>query len=146
MKEYVLSIISIGTALDALGLICHERYKKITGSALGLLLILVVILPLPKIVQNLGESLKFEVFDIDVSSGEFNKTAFEEGISLFVAEKFSLKQADVEVEVISFSSSEMRAERIIITLTGSAAIADNKKIRQTLEELDLGAVEVKIEI
>ena len=40
----------------------------------------------------------------------------------------------------------MRAERIIITLTGYAAMADNKKIRQTVEKLDLGAVEVKIEI
>lgn len=146
MKEYVLSIISIGTALDALGLICHERYKKITSSAMGILLILVVILPLPEILQDLGETLKFEVSDIDMSSQEFSKVAFEEGISLFVAERFSLKQADVEVEAISFSSSEMRAERIIITLTGSATIADNKKIRQTLEELDLGAVEVKIEI
>lgn len=146
MKEYVLSIISIGIALDALGLICHEKYKKITSSAMGILLILVVILPLPEILQDLGESFKFEAPDIDTSSQEFSKMAFEEGISTFVAERFSLKPDDVEVEAISFSSGEMRAERIIITLTGYAAMADNKKIRQTVEKLDLGAVEVKIEI
>ena len=55
MKEYLFSIIGLGAALDALGLICNEKYKKITKSVLSILLIAAVAIPLPGLIRDLGD-------------------------------------------------------------------------------------------
>ena len=64
----------------------------------------------------------------------------------YIAERFSLRRDEVGVEAVAFSPSDMRAEKIIVTLTGAAALADNKKIRKVINDLNLGVAEVKIEI
>ena len=146
MKEYLFLIVALCGALDLLLLVGNDKYKKITDSTIGVLMILVIALPLPKVFGELKNDFELEKFDSVEDADEFGKSSFEMGIKEYIAGEFSLSRDDVSVEAIGFSSSEMRAERIIITLTGGGILSDNKKIERAVKSLELGAVEVKFEI
>ena len=146
MKEYLFLIVALCGALDLLLLVGNDKYKKITDSALGVLMILVIALPLPKVFDELKNDFELENFDSAGDADEFGKSSFEMGIKEYIAGEFSLSRDDVSVEAIGFSSSEMKAEKIIITLTGGGILSDNKKIERAVKSLELGAVEVKFEI
>ena len=109
-------------------------------------MILVIALPLPKVFDELKNDFELENFDSAGDADEFGKSSFEMGIKEYIAGEFSLSRDDVSVEAIGFSSSEMKAEKIIITLTGGGILSDNKKIERAVKSLELGAVEVKFEI
>ncbi len=145
MKEYLMGAVVLIFAVDMLGILAHEKYKEITEAALGVVLTLALILPLPKLVSEIGNKIRFP--EIESTEGEdIYLLSFEEGIAEFVVGKFGVPREEIEVEAIGFSQGGMRAEKIVITLHGTAALADYKKIGREVEELSLGEVEVKIEI
>ena len=145
MKEYLFSVVISAVVLDAVCLIANEKYKKITEVAISVILVLSIILPLPGLIEKIGESIKLEEA-VDGEESEFYKLSFEDGIRQYISEKFSLSPANIEVEAVGFSVDEMRAERILITLKGTASLVYNKRIKKAVDELGLGEAEVKIEI
>ena len=83
----------------------------------------------------------------EISEGEdICLSAFEEGVSHYISEKWELKAEDVQVEAISFSREEMKAKKILVTLHGRAVFVDYKRMEKELSGLGIGEVEVKIEI
>lgn len=145
MKEYLLFIIVLAAVLDLLLHFSNEKFKDISQGALGLILILAILLPLPGIYKKISGELQFsspEIFEGD----DICLSAFEEGIAQYLTDRWGLKREDVEVEAVGFLREEMRAEKILISLHGKAALSDYKRIEKELSELGLGEVEVKIEI
>ncbi len=145
MKEYLLLIIVLAAVLDLLLHFSNEKFKDISQGALGLILILAILLPLPGIYKKISGELQFS--SPEISEGDdICLSAFEEGIAQYLSDRWGLKREDVEVEAVGFLREEMRAEKILISLHGKAALSDYKRIEKELSELGLGEVEVKIEI
>ena len=145
MGEYLLSLISLAIVFDVLEYLSAEKYKGITRAALGLLLTVAVIAPIPGLIADIKGDLVFS--DVgDLQGDDIRLAAFSEGIASYIASEFDLSADDVSIEVIEFDPTEMRAEKILITLSGRAAIANYKQIESAVDKLDLGDAEVKIEI
>ena len=145
MKEYLLLIIVLAAVLDLLLHFSNEKFKDISQVALGLILILAILLPLPGIYKKISGELQFS--SPEISEGDdICLSAFEEGLAQYLSDRWGLKREDVEVEAVGFLREEMRAEKILISLHGKAALSDYKRIEKELSELGLGEVEVKIEI
>ena len=145
MREYLFAVAGLAVVLDFLALISNEKCKKITEAALSIILILAVVLPLPGLIKDFGEFINIEENGEEVSS-ELYQLSFEDGIREYLADKFALSKNDIEVEAVGFLPEKMTAERILITLRGSAVLADNKRIRSAVNDLEIGEAEVKIEI
>ena len=145
MKEYLFLIIVLAAVLDLLLHFSNEKFKDISQGALGLILILAILLPLPGIYKKISGEIQFS--SPEISEGDdICLSAFEEGIAQYLSDRWGLKREDVEVEAVGFLREEMRAEKILISLHGKAALSDYKRIEKELSELGLGEVEVKIEI
>ncbi len=145
MGEYLLSIATLAIALDILEILAAEKFKALTRAAVSIILVTAIITPLPSLLGQLKGELDFS-FEDQVSGEDIRLSAFEEGIARYIATEFDLDRSDVSVEAIGFSAEEMKAERILVTLSGLAVTANYKKIEKTLNQLELGVAEVKIEI
>lgn len=145
MGEYLLSITTLAISFDLLELLSAERYKALTRAAVSLILIMAIITPLPSLIGNIRGELDFSVGDA-MEGEDIRLVSFEVGISRYIASEFDLSAEEVLVEAINFDPEEMRAEKILITLTGRAALANYKNIEKTVSRLELGVAEVKIEI
>ena len=145
MKEYLLLTIAIATALDLLIYFSDERFKDISKGALGLILCLSILAPLPGIYKKISGELVLSVPET-LEGEDVCLSAFEEGVSRYISEKWELKAEDVQVEAISFSREEMKAEKILVTLSRRAVFVDYKRMEKELSGLGIGEVEVKIEI
>ena len=145
MEKYILSITVLAVALDLLEFIAADRYKALTKAAVGVILVMAIITPLPALIEKMQEDLDFSEVG-DTEGEDIRLSAFEEGIAQYVSLEFGLAREDVSVEAEGFDPDNMKAEKILITLTGSAITANYKKIIATTNALGLGEAEVKIEI
>lgn len=145
MGKYLLSVITLAVLLDILELSSAERYRGLTRAAMSLILVMAILTPLPSLVEKMRGELDFT--EIEESVGEdIRLSAFTEGIAEYIALEFDLSCDDISVEAIGFDSEKMRAEKILITLSGKAALANYKVVEAAIDQLGLGEAEVKIEI
>lgn len=145
MGEYLLSITTLAISFDLLEIMSAERYKALTRAAVSLILIMAIITPLPSLIGKIQGDLDFSMGD-SVEGEDIRLASFEEGIAGYIASEFDLLREEVEVEAINFNSNVMKAEKILITLTGRAVFANYKSIEKAVNQLGLGVAEVKIEI
>ena len=144
MGEYLLSIITLAIIFDVLELFSAERYKGLTRAAMSLILVMAILSPLPSLVEKIGGELEFS--EIEGSGEDIRLSAFGEGIREYISSEFDLDSDEVAVEIVGFDKEEMKCEKILITLSGRAALADYKRVERLIDELGLGEAEVKIEI
>lgn len=144
MGEYLLSIITLAIIFDVLELFSAERYKGLTRAAMSLILVMAIISPLPSLVEKIGGDLDFS--EIEGSGEDIRLSAFGDGIREYISSEFDLDSDEVAVEIVGFDKEEMKCEKILITLSGRAALADYKRVERLIDELGLGEAEVKIEI
>ncbi len=145
MGGYLLSVITLAILLDFLELFSAERYKGLTRAAMSLILVMAILSPLPALVEKMRGELDFSEMEEFVGE-DIRLTSFTEGIAEYIALEFDLSRDDIAVETVGFDPVEMRAERILITLSGKAAFADYKRVESEIDQLGLGEAEVKIEI
>ena len=145
MGEYLLSITTLAISFDLLEIMAAERYKALTRAAVSLILIMAIITPLPSLIGKIQGDLDFSMGD-SIEGEDIRLVSFEEGIRGYIASEFDLLREEVEVEAINFNSNGMNAEKILITLTGRAVLANYKSIEKAVNQLGLGVAEVKIEI
>ena len=145
MGEYLLSITTLAISFDLLEIMSAERYKALTRAAVSLILIMAIITPLPSLIGKIQGDLDFSMGD-SIEGEDIRLASFEEGIAGYIASEFDLLREEVEVEAINFNSNVMKAEKILITLTGRAVLANYKSIEKAVNQLGLGVAEVKIEI
>jgi hypothetical protein len=144
MGEYLLSIITLAIIFDVLELFSAERYKGLTRAAMSLILVMAILSPLPSLVEKIGGELDFS--EIEGSGEDIRLSAFGDGIREYISSEFDLDSDEVAVEIVGFDKEEMKCEKILITLSGRAALADYKRVERLIDELGLGEAEVKIEI
>ena len=145
MGEYLWSITTLAISFDLLEIMAAERYKALTRAAVSLILIMAIITPLPSLIGKIQGDLDFSTGD-SIEGEDIRLASFEEGIAGYIASEFDLLREEVEVEAINFNSNVMKAEKILITLTGRAVLANYKSIEKAVNQLGLGVAEVKIEI
>lgn len=144
MGEYLLSIITLAIVFDILELFSAERYKGLTRAAMSLILVMAILSPLPSLIDRIGGELDFT--EAEGSGEDIRLSAFGEGIREYISSEFDLDAEEVLVEIVGFDGEEMRCEKILITLSGRAALADYKRVERLIDGLGLGDAEVKIEI
>ena len=144
MGEYLLSIITLAIIFDVLELFSAERYKGLTRAAMSLILVMAILSPLPSLIEKIGGELDFS--EIEGSGEDIRLSAFGDGIREYISSEFDLDSDEVAVEIVGFDKEEMKCEKILITLSGRAALADYKRVERLIDELGLGEAEVKIEI
>ena len=145
MEKYLLSITVLAVALDLIEFIAADRYKTLTRACVGIILVMAIITPLPALIEKMQGDLDFSGVQ-HTQAEDIRLSAFEEGVAQYISGEFNLARENVSVETEGFNSSDMRAEKILITLTGSAIIANYKKIESAVNSLGVGRAEVKIEI
>ena len=146
MTEYFLSVFGMCALLGALSLI-HYNKDGAERAASRVLFASALLLPLFDTVISLG-SLSLPP-PVDREDGEYVSvaaTALEEGIKEAVCARFSLPPESVEVEALGFAFTEMRADKIKITLSGLGIAADRKAIERYVEGEGLGECEVRLRV
>lgn len=130
--------------------LCHDKMKGVTKIACRLLLILAALTPVIGLVKNFASG---GITLPDISPGEdagiyedVARDAFDEGIRLAIQSEWGIEKENIYVGTDGFDFENMRAERIYVTLMGKAALADNKAIKQYVEENFGGVCVVQIEI
>ena len=144
MGEYLLSVIALAVVLDLVEMLCADKFKGITKSAISVILIMAICSPLPTLFDRFRGEVDFS--QISGEGEDIRLMAFEEGIAVYVADEFDLSVDEISVEAVGFDAGEMRAEKILITLFGRSATANYKMIEKAVDRLELGEAEVKIEI
>ena len=148
MREYLFSLFGMCALLGALSLIHYNKDGK-EKSASRILFAAALILPLFNAFQSFDGALPSLPSYEGSDSGEYievARVAFEEGVARLVCESFSLSCDEVRVESTGFSFADMCAEKITITLSGRAALADRGAIRRLVERHELGECEVRISV
>ncbi len=148
MTEYILSIFGTCALLGALSLI-HYKKEGAESTAQRILFAAALILPLLDTATSIGGELPAVPpysEDIDGEYIEVACDAFCDGILRAVCERFSLSNGTVAVEALGFDFRLMRAEKIKITLSGAAVIADRRAIEKFIEGEGLGECEVRLRV
>jgi hypothetical protein len=145
MGEYLSSVTMLAIILDLLEALSAERYKTLTRAAVSIILVIAIITPIPSLMGKFRGELDFSL-DNSIEGEDIRLASFEEGVARYIASEFNLAREDVEVEAIKFSPTEMKAEKILIILSGKAVTANYKKIERDVGQLGIGEAEVKIEI
>ena len=150
MSGYVLSVFAICLIAEALRLLSYGR-SAVERFAVGVITLSVILAPISGIISDFDvegwlDSLKQEQGEINSEYEATVEAAFSDGIKRAVAEEFSLNKDNIRVRVVGFNAAEMSAERIYVSLSGSAAIADYRAVKKYLDRLDIGECDVSIEI
>ena len=144
---YLISMLFVVT-LSSLALYDSEKMRSVRA-ALGIILLASFIIPFVNGFVSFSENLENILpeygadHDIDLRE-ELAEDAFLRGIKNAVADKFNVSEDDIRVNCSGFSFEKMRAEKINIILSGSAAFYDIRSIREYIEGSGFGECEVSV--
>ena len=149
MSEYALAVFGICLVVGICLTVSHGSGKA-QSLALGIITLWVILSPLGDMAEHFDPNSWGESFDIpEYNSGEIDiviEDAFADGICSAVSDKFSLDREDVRVRLYGFDKTEMRAEKIMIILSGRAAFSDYKAVEKYINSMEVGECNVEIEI
>ncbi len=154
MKEYLVTLIVVGSLISLALCLMYKEDKEGLGAvktAFSILLLYVTVVPLIGMIRNFDAEkpeLQIESIDFDTDSAleEVSENAYIGGVRSFVSEEFSLNIDDISVTAEGFDVMNMRAERLTVILSGDAALADYRAIRERLLKNGFEGCEVKIEV
>lgn len=142
MGENVFYIILICVVISFCNFLMYDSNEmKSARFWLGIMLLAALIAPVFSVFKSV---LSFDVgsFEDYTEESEFAdevaKKALADGIRRSIADKYSISEEDIEVELIGFNIEKMKAERVYITLSSKAALADSKAIRDYVEKCGFG--------
>ncbi len=149
MSEYALAVFGICLVVGICLTVSHGS-SKAQSLALGIITLWVILSPLGDIIEHFDPNSWMDSIDIpDYDSGEIDiviEDAFADGICSAVADKFSLNRDDIRVRLYGFDKEEMRAEKIMIILSGRATLSDYKAVEKYINSMEVGECNVEIEI
>lgn len=150
MNGYALSVFAICLIGGALTLLSHGSGMG-ERLAIGIVTLYIIISPLAEGLSDFNldrfiDSLQGESVQVAPGHEGVIEDAFSDGVARAVAERFSLDRENIRVSLRNFDIENMRAEKIRLTLSGSAALADYKAVEKYVNSLDLGECDVEIEI
>ncbi len=150
MSGYALGVFAI-CLISGICLTLYQGSGKSQNLALGIITLWVILSPLGEIVGHFDpdawlDSIKIPEYEGGDEMNYIIEDAFADGISRAVAERFSLEDKDIRIRLYGFDKTEMRAEKIMIILSGRAALADYKAVEKYVREMEVGECNVEIEI
>jgi len=156
VTEYIGSVVTAALLVTVGGLAAYGSgaVARTSRAAMAILLLYAVSVPVLALIPDFnGDDVGSLLDDFRVEIGEddalyYERTvkAYGDGVRALVCDKFSLDGEDVEVTVTGLDFEKMRAERVLIVLSGSAVYADARRIAETVEDAELGECEVRLEI
>ena len=147
MSEYLVSLTVMG-ALVSLSLALSYKDDAALKGALMILLLYIFTVPLINAVKDFD--INSPVLDLEYAEeyeGQLEsvtRAAYENGIRMYIADKFSLDAADISVKAEGYDVSAVKAERISVVLSGEARMADYRAIEEGLKKNGFDNCEVKI--
>ena len=151
LKAYFANAIYLSAFIALTVGVSHPRMKKSTEFGAGVLLICIILLPLVDIIKDID--VKIDVRDYlenieTEAADDVLELAFEEGIREYISDEYRLDWELIIVMVDGFDLECMRAERIYITLSGKATLADYKGIEKEVgkEFTKSGECEVSVKL
>ena len=147
MSEYALAVFGICLVVG-ICLTLSYGSSKAQSLALGIITLWVILSPLSDMIEHFDPN-SLDVVIPEYGSGEIDvllEDAFADGICNAVADKFSLNREDVRVRLYGFDKEKMRAEKIMIILSGRAALSDYKAVEKYINSMEVGEGNVEIEI
>ena len=151
MTEYARGVFAICAVVSVCSLFVYGEKKDFaTRLALSTLVVYAALMPIFSLLSSsdLDASFDYE-FDVGEYSEDYLEVAekaFCEGIRRLVVEKYALDADGVFVLCEGFEFKDMRADRIRIILSGSAAFCDYKSIEKYINEQGIGVCSAEIEI
>ena len=151
LAEYVVSVVVMSAILGFTAYASYpESDSKATKFAASVLLLYVAVMPLGKLISELGK----EGFDLDgligtvpeiEEDGEYAEAAekaFKEGISKLLFTEYGINPENASIKTVGFDFKTMRCKKIKITLYDSGALANFRGIEEYITESGLGECEV----
>ena len=136
VEQYIILALALSGVLGVIGAASHPALLREGQMAIGVLCLFTLAVPITGALPSLLELSRSETAEIEVSGdGAFKETveeAFTEGVREYVASQYGLDISDVSVKVYELDGSSMRAERITVTLSGRAVLANAVAIRESV--------------
>lgn len=149
LENYFARIFAVAAVVTVCSLFAYKGGRA-TKFALSVLLVYTVLTPLSAIVPSFGDLLSGGgTAGIGGFSKDYEKvaeSAFCEGVDKLVCSELGLNSDGVRVVCRGFDYKKMRAERVLVILSGKCISADSLKIKRLVEGGGLGECEVEIEI
>ncbi len=154
LGQYLVSVIIVSSLVAFSGYFSYGSSESRTvKTAMSIIVLYTVASPIVSAISELSDISLDSPVDTedfgDVYDTEYAQTAesaFCEGVRAAIAERYGVDRGDVRVRVSGFDFEKMRAKRITVILSGSAALSDHRAVAQYITESGLGECEVKIEI
>ena len=152
MREYVASVVAVSILAALASFITYGgASERAVKGAVSMILIYTVCMPVADMIgdfspDNLEIEWQGEEIEVSTEYLEMIEDSFVDGVKCYVCEEFKLNKEDVFVKVYGFSIESMRAERIVMVLSGRAALSDLTRIAEGVERAGLGECEVNIKI
>lgn len=151
MKEYALSIFAICLVGGVLSLISHRSFSSAQRFVFGVILLYVALSPTVELARKIDPDDITNVFDTTVQTPEYSfesvaEQGFGDGIIMAVSDEFSLDKKDIRINIDGFDFENMRADRIRLVLSGSAAFSDYRAVESYVNKMNAGECVVEIEI
>lgn len=137
MRETLLFLLGSFAVTALAGALSHSALSSSVRMALATVTLALIVLPLMSSTMDFGA---IQIPEGSVGKGDFDgyievsESAFCEGITLAVAQEFSLSPKEVRVECVDFDFSKMRASKIKISLSGDGVFADFLLIKRYVED------------
>ncbi|MBQ7363029.1 MAG: hypothetical protein IJW48_05810 [Clostridia bacterium] len=150
MKEYLISGITLSLITAIATHLSHRELLPPVKMAAGAVLLSFVLVPLGGIFTALSE-LELPSFSfgdaVSGSVGEVGEEAFSEGVAKALAQRFGASEENFVVRCEGFDLETLSADKIVVVMSGSAALLDYRAIENYIEEnLEVRECECKIEI
>ena len=148
--NYIFFALAISAVLGVIGAAAHPVLSREVEAAIGALCLasfaVPILLAVPEL-TSLTPLAKGESDGISSEYGEIIEDAFCKGAAGYIAEEFSLCADDISVSVEGLDTASMRAEKIGVTLSGRAVLADISGIRESVcSELVLEGGKCTVEV
>lgn len=150
MGNYFIYIIALLFTVAFSSFLSYDTEKaRASRTALGVIMLVALTALCFDVLADLQSFSFSDVPEYNASEGEsFTEQslsdAFAEGVKLAITDRFSFSEQDVEVSCIGFDVNSVSAERICVSLSGRAAFADVRAVREYVKKLRLGECEVTV--
>lgn len=149
MSGYGISVFALSAVLGVLGLLSYRQGGDgAQRFAFAVLLCVTVAMPLSEGVRELSSLGQIT----DVPTDEYSELyasvaeeAFAAGLCQQICSHYGLDPSEVELRLSGFDFSAMSAERVTVTLSGSAATADSRSIKEYIKEQGIRECDVLVE-
>ena len=151
MTQYFALVFTVAFSAALGGALLYDAERdRASRTAISVVMLLAILSPLPALISEIP-TLSMPSLPDGVADGEGEylrvaESAFKEGIAEMLAQKYSLSKESFAVKLDGFDFVNMKAERITVTLRGSAVRCDPLAVEKYINSYDIGECYAEIGI